>query len=79
MLHISAINGDLDQLRRVIESGRVHIDCVDKVSASFYSDIHVCSSNDVAKCVFNSLQILKPVMNQWPQDPAEMEAWIEPY
>lgn len=30
-LHIAALQGDVDTLRRVLDSGRVHVDCKDRV------------------------------------------------
>ncbi|CAH2012362.1 unnamed protein product [Acanthoscelides obtectus] len=30
-LHFAALNGNLGVLRRILDSGKVHIDCKDKV------------------------------------------------
>ena len=35
ILHKSAYEGNLKDLKYVLNSGRVHIDCIDKVSTSF--------------------------------------------
>lgn len=30
-LHLAAVNGDLKIIRRLLDSGKVHVDCRDKV------------------------------------------------
>lgn len=30
-LHLAAVNGDLKVIRRLLDSGKVHVDCRDKV------------------------------------------------
>lgn len=31
-LHLAALQGNLEKLKRVLDSGKVHVDCKDKVS-----------------------------------------------
>lgn len=31
-LHLAAMNGDLTTLKKILDSGKVHVDCKDKVS-----------------------------------------------
>ena len=33
-LHLAALQGNLEQLKKVIDSGKVHVDCKDKVGFS---------------------------------------------
>ena len=33
-LHLAALQGNLEQLCKVLDSGRVHVDCKDKVSCT---------------------------------------------
>lgn len=33
-LHLAALQGNVEQIRKVFESGKVHVDCKDKVSSS---------------------------------------------
>lgn len=32
MLHLAALRGDVVELRRVLDTGKVHVDCKDEVS-----------------------------------------------
>lgn len=32
LLHLAAVRGDVVELRRVLDTGKVHVDCKDEVS-----------------------------------------------
>lgn len=36
-LHLAALQGNVEQIRKVLEDGKVHVDCKDKVHTSFFS------------------------------------------
>jgi hypothetical protein len=40
-LHLAALQGNVEQLRRVLDSGRVHVDCKDKVGLNSLK-LHLC-------------------------------------
>lgn len=48
-LHIAALQGDVDTLRRVLDSGRVHVDCKDRVSSD-KNRKKVRNKSSVAQC-----------------------------
>ena len=37
-LHLAALQGNVEQIRKVLEGGKVHVDCKDKVCCRFYLD-----------------------------------------
>lgn len=39
-LHLAALNGDLNLLKRILDSGKVHLDSKDKVSIYYTIDYH---------------------------------------
>jgi len=37
-LHLAALQGNVEQIRKVLEGGKVHVDCKDKVNCAFCLD-----------------------------------------
>ena len=60
-LHLAALQGNLEQLKKVIDSGKVHVDCKDKVNRDLshltHSDFlaHRIEKSDVLPWIRNLL------------------------
>jgi len=58
---LAALQGNVDQIRKIIDSGKVHVDCKDKVMFSFESSqlfkygIVTIFHRDVDSLVYNTL------------------------
>lgn len=53
MLHLAALRGDVVELRRVLDTGKVHVDCKDEVSMIYMYKVGGGGRRRLSDCLLN--------------------------